>query len=248
MIIRRFQQDAEIMTITSQALMMRKKFLHPEAYRYAVRALMPIQFPVQVVLMYMVQCGDYVLSPEFISNFKKVDASQAEVLWETFHNPRSCTLEMIRTLIFNACSWDSRRAPRYFIAGYVPAPSFVSSNASSTQDSHEPGYIRVQRIIAESNVDLLSTEAQPLEGDFVQLPEDEPEEIPTVSYTLDHERGEDFRSMECPMDVEEALCLVRRVRDGRFNMVSAMNQDESATIENDDDDLVIHENGFLRVM
>ena len=86
------------------------KNLLPEAYRYAVRALLPVQFPVQIVILYMVQCTEYVLSPEFISNFQ-LDAAQAEALWTMYHTPKSCTLDMIRALVFNPKSWDSRSAP-----------------------------------------------------------------------------------------------------------------------------------------
>ena len=60
-------------------------------------------------------------------------------------------------------------------------------------------------IIKNSNVDLLSQQAQDINGDFVPLPEEQEEEIPTFSYVMD----------------KEALCLARRIRDGRMNLIHA---------------------------
>ena len=223
--------------------MLTLKNLLPEAYRYAVRALLPVQFPVQVVILYMIQCTDYVLSPEFISNFRKLDAAQAEAMWSIYHAPRTCTLEMIRSLIFNASSWDTRSALRYYIPGFIAPMTTPQPQAVNVE---VPAYLRMQRIIEESGVPLLLQQSRGLHGDYVELPEEFVEEPPLLSYVVDTEGAEESHSFVCPLDVEEALCLVRRVRDGRMNLVNAMNDDLSVTLNNDDS--VVTEEGFIRII
>ena len=135
------------------------KNLQPAAYPYAVRALLPVQFPVQIVILYMIRCTEYVLSPEFISIFRKLDAAQAEALWTMYHAPKSYTLDMIFALIFNRSSWDSRSALRFFIPGLVTR-GVLTSREPINLDT--PAYIRVQQIIERSDVELLATRASAL--------------------------------------------------------------------------------------
>ena len=102
----------------------------------------------------------------------------------------------------------------------MPVPS--NAPAQSVASTNEPWYIPVQRIIAESNVELLNAEAEELEGDCITLPHDENEDTPTFSFVVDRNGAEAVRMMECPLDIEQALYLVRRVRDGRMNMVTSL--------------------------
>ena len=61
--------------------------------------------------MYMIQSTEYVLAPNLISYFKKLDAAHAEALWTMYHSPKLCTLDMVRSVDFNPSSW---RALRYY--------------------------------------------------------------------------------------------------------------------------------------
>ena len=94
-------------------------------------------------------------------------------------------------------------------------------------------------------MELLNAEAEELEGDYITLPNDENEDAPTFSFVVDRNGAEEVRMMECPLDVEEALCLVRRVRDGRMNMVAAMANDLSVNLS--DNNEVLEEDGFIRI-
>ena len=96
--------DLNLVSFDDSKKVLTLKNLLPEAYRYSVRALLPVQFPVQIVIMYMIQSTEYVLAPDFISYFKKLDAAQAEALWTMYHSPKLCTLDMIRSLVFNPSS------------------------------------------------------------------------------------------------------------------------------------------------
>lgn len=236
--------DQNLVSYDDSKKVLTLKNLLPEAYRYSMRALHPVVFPVQVVILYMIQCNEYVLSPEFISTFRKLDACQADVLWSMFFEPKNCTLEMIRTLLFNPCTWDSRVSLRYFIPGYNPA---TASTPVAAANLNEPAYLRMQKIIDDTNLDLLSKRAQELHGEFVQLPDDISESTPRVSFVVDKEGYHETTAMLCPMDVDEALCMVRRFRDGRMNMIGAMYNDLAVNMNEDVED-VVFEDGFMKII
>ena len=101
-------------------------------------------------------------------------------------------------------------------------------------------------IIKKSNVDLLSQQAQEINGDFVSLPEEQEEEFPTFSYAMDKDGDDDVRTSICPMDVEEDLCLVRRIRDGRMNLIHAMTSTGSSVGNGEVE--VVDEAGFIKIL
>ena len=70
----------------------------------------------------MVQSGEYVLSPELVSTYKKVDLKEAETIWNVLFNPRDTTLDMIHCLVFNLMSINRRQ--RY----YIPTTFTVDSD------------------------------------------------------------------------------------------------------------------------
>lgn len=56
----------------------------------------------------MVQSGDYIFTPEFITSYKKIDLEECETLWATIFHPGRTTIEMILKLIFNGRSYDPK--------------------------------------------------------------------------------------------------------------------------------------------
>ena len=94
--------DLNLVSFDDSKKVLTLKNLLPEAYRYSVRALLPVQFPVQIVIMYMIQSTEHVLAPDFISYFKKLDAS----------------------------SWDTRRALRYYIPGVISQKNWPTTTAT----------------------------------------------------------------------------------------------------------------------
>ena len=159
-----------------------------------------------------------------------------------YHAPKSCTLDMIRALIFNPSSWDSRSALRYFFPGLVTRGAPTSREPINLAT---PAYIRMQQIIERSDVELLATRASALEGDFVVLPDEPEEDAAQMTYVLDNHGDEDIRSSICPLDVEEALCLVRRIRDGRMNLIQSMGGSTAITADGECD--TVDERGLTRI-
>lgn len=100
------------------------KNLFSECWRYWNRSLRPVLFPIHFCILYMIQCAEYVLSPDFISTFKKIDFNESEIVWNLAHNPSEATLDMIYAVIFNSASINRRQ--RYYVPSYeTPLPDDV---------------------------------------------------------------------------------------------------------------------------
>lgn len=65
----------------------------------------PAVVPIHYAVLYMIQSGSYILSPDFISVFKKIDLDQAKILWEMTHKPQEAVLDDVLTLLFNPLSY-----------------------------------------------------------------------------------------------------------------------------------------------
>ena len=61
----------------------------------------------------------------------------------------------------------------------------------------------------------------------------------------DNEGNTEVRNMECPSNYEEAVCLVRRYRDGRMDLIGRIYDAVIADISGDTDVLVLDSRGHL---
>ena len=84
------------------------KHFFNEAFRYNMRCLYPAIVPIAYCLMYMLQCGEYVLSPEFVSTFKKLNYSEAQTYWALLHKPQETSINDIFLLIFSGGGYESK--------------------------------------------------------------------------------------------------------------------------------------------
>ena len=192
-----YDDDKKVITI---------KNFFPESWKYSRRCLSPIRFPIQFVLLYMIQSSEYVLSSEFISTYKKIDCHDAETIWTMVHDPSNTTLDMIQQVLFNTLTITRRGVHRYYVPVYLH--SEIQNRNNTSGHTHISPYDSIKEALSAKALPLNSRGPTPLEG-VLPLPED-----PHVEYTLDYspESPEPVESCICPGHVDKALFIVRSIR------------------------------------
>ena len=56
----------------------------------------------------MMQSEEYILSPDFVSQFRKVSLEETQSLWTIVHDPEATTVAMIMKLVFDPRSYDPK--------------------------------------------------------------------------------------------------------------------------------------------
>jgi hypothetical protein len=79
-----------------------------ECYKFNMRCMHPAVVPVQFVVLYMIQSGSYILSPDFVSTFKKIALNEAAILWDMTFKPAQTTLADVMTLLFHPLSYGKK--------------------------------------------------------------------------------------------------------------------------------------------
>ena len=200
------------------------KTLLAESWRYANRCLWPLFFPIHYTILYMVmmtelfafhqnymiqvQSSDYILSPEFVSSYKKVDFEEACIMWRLIHHPTSATISDIMKLVFS--STNSNYRCRY----YVNMSPASSSNTTSTTPPEAPelrkktAYENIRAALQSRDKKSSTREPAVLTQSFEEFPE-------LIEYNIDTSasvRLQDENEIPCPETVEEALFLVSKAR------------------------------------
>jgi hypothetical protein len=101
----RRDHDALLTSFDDNKKILNLKNIFNEAYRFNMRCLHPAVVPIQYAVLYMLQSGSYILSPDFISTFKKMDLHEAQILWHMVFLPQESTLQGVLSLLFDARSY-----------------------------------------------------------------------------------------------------------------------------------------------
>lgn len=80
-----------------------------ECYRFNKRCFAPVVVPVDFALLYMMQSQNYILTPDFIAQYRKMDFNEATTLWRMIHEPTQTTIEDVRAIVFDPRTYDNRR-------------------------------------------------------------------------------------------------------------------------------------------
>lgn len=104
----RRDHDALLTSFDEAKKIITLKNMFNECYRFNMRCMHPAVVPIHFCLLYMMQSGSYILSPDFISNFKKVDLNEAGILWKMTHKPSEVKLADVMTLLFNPLSYGRK--------------------------------------------------------------------------------------------------------------------------------------------
>ncbi len=90
-----------------------------ECYKFNRRCMFPCVVPIDYCITYMIQSGNYILTPDFISMYRKFDFTEAQLLWDMIHHPLTADVEGVTQIIFNNRSYDKRFMKRYYIQGML---------------------------------------------------------------------------------------------------------------------------------
>lgn len=98
----------------SKKIINMKNFFN-ECYKFNRRCMFPFVVPIQYCIAYMIQSGNYILTPDFISVYRKFDFSEAEVLWDMIHHPLNATVNGVMKIIFDQRSYGKNTSKRYYL-------------------------------------------------------------------------------------------------------------------------------------
>lgn len=73
--------------------------------------------------------GNYILTPDFISTYKKIDLTEASILWDIIHDPINTTVSDVKAIVFDRRFSDKQR--RYYLQSGPRASSSVSTSSES---------------------------------------------------------------------------------------------------------------------
>lgn len=104
----RRDHDALLTSFDEAKKVLTMKNFFNECYRFNMRCMHPAVVPLEYAVLYMIQSGSYILSPDFVSTYKKIALNEAKILWEMTHNPSDVCLQDVMTILFNPLSYGNK--------------------------------------------------------------------------------------------------------------------------------------------
>lgn len=101
----RRDHDALLTSFDDSKKIINLKNMFNESYKFNMRCMHPAVVPIQYAILYMLQSGSYILSPDFISIHKKIDLTEANILWKMVHKPAQVVLSELMQILFNLLSY-----------------------------------------------------------------------------------------------------------------------------------------------
>jgi hypothetical protein len=101
----RRDHDALLTSYDDSKKVLNLKNIFNESYKFNMRSLYPVIAPIQFVICYMIQSGNYILTPDFITTNRKIDLSEAETLWKMVFNPKEVNVTDVMKLLFDSRSY-----------------------------------------------------------------------------------------------------------------------------------------------
>ena len=106
-------------TISQEKKVVTTKNLMYECWHFHLQCLHPVIAPIEFVITYMIQGGNYSLAPDFMSSATKINLSEATTMWSLTQEPDSCTVAQIRELLFDSRSYGRKVTDVYARSTYV---------------------------------------------------------------------------------------------------------------------------------
>ena len=155
------------------------------------------------------QSAKYILSPEFVSSYKKVDFNEACIMWRLIHNPTSATIVDIMKLVFTTTNMSFKS--RYYV-DMPPSTALktpVSELPRESPSLKKPtGYENIKGILQSKGAGSAYQRPAVLAEEFDPVPEEIQFNIDTTA-TIQTDNGD---AVPCAETVEEALFLVSKAR------------------------------------
>ncbi len=95
-----YDEDRKVITM---------KNFFSECFKFIKRSFSPFVVPIDYALLYMLQSKQYVLTPDFISCYRKICFNEANTLWQMLHEPENSTIEQVRAIVFDPRTYDNYR-------------------------------------------------------------------------------------------------------------------------------------------
>ena len=72
-----------------------------ESFRFAQRSFWGMVIPIHYIITYMIQSGYYILSPDFLATFKKLNFTDATTLWRLCFDHENTLVTDVLTVLFD---------------------------------------------------------------------------------------------------------------------------------------------------
>lgn len=125
-----------------------------ECFKFNKRCLSPCIVPIEYALTYMVQSGNYVLTPDFISVYRKIDLHEAAILWDMIHQPQNATVAGILGVVFDHRRSDKIQHKRYYVEG------IDNDGSSEAEEDHVDLQRQQQQVPIDVDGDCADSEAE----------------------------------------------------------------------------------------
>ena len=220
-----------------------------EAFRFIKRCVSPIIIPFHFALLYMIQCSEYIFSPDFVSVYKKMHLEEAAALWSMIFFPTNTTMEMVKCLIFDSRSWAPDERKRFYDDYFdLPSSSRDSNNVQPSTSMPDAGNRANALVLLCRNKNITKTKnPQHLTDDFIPLPE---MLIDEDTYSLPN----DDQRRICPPTWAQMIIIVSQTRrsieinqrqysspeeqhSGAINLTSSNNNSLSASMSSSTEDV-----------
>ena len=192
-----------------------------EMFKYANRSLHPCHVPLRYALLYAIQSGLYIPSPEWLKRFGKLEHSDAQAMWNLIYTPSSVTIKEIDSIFFDPQSMPQAGARRYFVAlrpgvmQSVASSALNSSGITVTSPSLLSPYARIMILLRHhATTKRIPKKAGELDmiDDFVKLPSGLGSLPVGYSVAAQEEAEVSPEDTTCPDNLEEMMFIVRSLR------------------------------------
>mmetsp|Transcript_9309 Transcript_9309/g.13931 ORF Transcript_9309/g.13931 Transcript_9309/m.13931 type:complete len:300 (+) Transcript_9309:72-971(+) len=210
-----YDEGKEILTV---------KNIVAKAYQFIRRSLYPAIPPFLQTVTYMLQTGQYMLSSDFVSVYRKMDLDEAEALWSIIWRPKEATKDATFKILFDPRYTSKKGQDRYFLGGVrTIEPDTASSISPIAINNNNLATTLVDHMRNSQKRSRSSTERSPNypTEDFTALPSAHSGND-DITYEID-ETGDSSIVTElnvstyvveriCPDHVDEMLTQVQQLR------------------------------------
>lgn len=184
-----------------------------EMFKYANRSLHPCHVPLRYALLYAIQSGLYIPSPEWLKRFGKLEHSDSESMWKLVYTPSNVTIREIDSIFFDPQSMPQTGSRRYFVSARPGNITGTVKHPSSP--SLLSPYARIMILLRNHSCAKRPCrkvgELELIDG-MIKLPSDVATLPVGYSVTTEAESSEEPEPSICPDSLEEMMFIVRSLR------------------------------------
>jgi hypothetical protein len=230
----RLQHLSALTSIDENRMVLTQRNLFAEMYKFSMRCLFPCVTPPPYVLLYMMQSGNYIPSPEWLKRYSKIETDEAQALWDIVFRAKHTTIADIKRIFFDGRSSRCR----YYMANtkqgcHIPdRPATLTPTTdteSSTPESPTP-YQRIRTVLNEA-APRARSQGSNMTDDLTPLPEED-RLNDAQAWVIDREGTslpDDNDDLICPPTLDEMLLIVRSMRSDRLGYIQSEQQYAAST-------------------